>query len=72
MDINNKPLYIEDHRSGDLYQVLNILKDRTEQDSVFDSDISLNVGDEVDDQKDEYRYSVGYNYLRDSGKYYIL
>ncbi len=50
MDSNNKPLYIEDHKSGDLYQVLNILKDRTEQDSVFDSDMSLNVGEEVDDQ----------------------
>ena len=42
MDKNNTPLYIEDHKSGDVYQVLQVIKDRTDEvDTQFGSDINF-------------------------------
>ncbi len=33
MDSNNQPLYIRDPKYGDVYQVLNVIKDRSGEDN---------------------------------------
>ena len=31
MDSSSQPLYVEDHRSGDVYQLLDVIKDRSDE-----------------------------------------
>ncbi len=43
MDSSNEPLYVKDNKSGDVYQMLNVLKDRSEDENAsFSSYINFN------------------------------
>ena len=47
MDKNNQPLYVLEHNSGEVYQVLNVLKDdREANDDTFSSNINIEEEDE--------------------------
>ena len=48
MDSSNQPLYVKDHRSGDVFQMLNVLKDRSEEDTESFSSL-INLEDEEDE-----------------------
>lgn len=62
MENNDKPLFMEDGKTGELYQVLNVLKDPLDSDTYFEHDISIkdNINDEtIDDAEVEARLSFG-------------
>ncbi len=43
MDSSNEPPYVKNNKSGDVYQMLNVIKDRSEDDNAsFNSHINFN------------------------------
>ena len=66
MMASNQPLYVEDHKSSDVYQVLDVIKDRSEElTSSYSSHINSEEQEEFE-QVDNYdadlttsRYSLG-------------
>ena len=49
----SQPLYFKDHKSGDVYQVLNVLKDRSEGDDAY---LSSHINS--DDSEEEFEEEV--------------
>lgn len=48
MDTSNKPLYIKDHKSGDVYQMLSVIKERTDEENSSGQGSDINFEDEED------------------------
>ena len=66
MDKNNQPLYVKDHSSGDVFQMLDVLKDRSESDTESFSSL-INQEDEKDEElveedKNYGEYLTGFRY----------
>ena len=51
MDKNNQPLYMKDHKSGEVYQVLDVLKDDSEAN---DESFSTNIN--IEEEEEEVNY----------------
>jgi hypothetical protein len=45
MDETNKPLYMQDHKSGDVYQILSVIKDRSNEEN-FELDTDIIFGED--------------------------
>ena len=69
MDKTNQPLYMKDHKSGEVYQVLNLLKDESEaNDDSFNSNINLEEEEEEKEEEVNYQDNLTNRYSFDSSR----
>ena len=55
MDKRNQPLYMKDNNTGEVYQVLNVLKDEREaDDDTFNSNINIEEEEEKKEEEVDY------------------
>ena len=55
MDKRNQPLYMKDNNTGEVYQVLNVLKDdREAEDDTFNSNINMEEEEEKKEEEVDY------------------